>query len=371
MNVYLDNAATTPLSDGMKNYLISLLDDYGNPSSQYGIGRKNRTLIDEARRTVSKFVGLPECGRVIFTSGGSASNALAVNCCSPWEVAHSSTMHESMLLAAGEYPIECDQDGFIDLDSLEEIFRQEYSLKLICVEHANSECGTIQNIKKIAKIAHEHDVYIYVDCTGSIASIPINMKETGVDAIGFSAHKIGGLKGVGAFCVANGSEIGTDDYFFEPIVYGEQNYHMYGGTENVLGIGSLKYAIEHHKYNEKYERTLVNYIWEKVHKQFPDSYLIGPNCGSKLRLPNNLYMCIKGIYGEALVELLDQCGIQVSTGSACSTGHESQLLKTLKIPKVDRHSCIRVTLGGTEDISKIQYATEKMIECIRLLYETK
>lgn len=365
--VYLDNASTTPLSDSMKNYLISLLDIWGNPYSHHSIGEKAASIILDARKSVAKFINA-NIEDIYFSSSGSASNTLAIkgyyqkhNCC----ILYSPIAHKSILKCIqsykNSYPLKVDKQGFINLNDLKEWLDAKQTNPLVVIEYSNSEIGTIQHIKEIIDLVHFYNGIIYLDCTGSIPTIPVDVKRLDADMIGFSAHKLGGLKGCGVLYKKK-------DIILEPLIYGSQGGGIFAGTENVLGIASLGKVIEEYDYSSI---TSVNrdYVYNYIMKNIPDSYLIGAPIESGNRLPHNLYMCFKGVEGESLMILLDMNGIQVSTGSACTSGDlsPSTTLSAIGINKNDIHSCIRMSFSGRENKDDLNYVCRTLKECVEKL----
>lgn len=367
-HIFLDNAATTPLSDSVKEYLVSILDEYGNPSSLYSLGESAKQIISDARNSVSKFINAKPKD-IYFTSGGSASNTLAIkgyyqkhDCC----ILYSSIAHKSVLKCIEgykySYPLKVDNNGFIDITDLKEWLDARDIKPFVIIDYANSEIGTIQNVKKIIDLVHFYNGIVYLDCTGSISSIPVDVKKLDVDMIGFSAHKLGGLKGCGVLYKKSNIEL-------EPIIYGNQEQNLIGGTENVLGIASLGKAVENYDYSSITSENR-DYVWNYVTDNISDSYLIG---SAENRLPHNLYMCFKGIEGESLMILLDMNGIQVSTGSACNSGNMtvSSTLSAIGVNTSDIHSCIRMTFSGTETKSDLAYVCNTLKECVEKLRNLK
>ena len=359
--MYLDNAATTSLSQEVKDYIISILDDYGNPSSNYSLGDKTKQIIERARKNIAKFINTnPE--DIIFTSGGSASNSLAINgyykknnC----NILYQPTCHKSILKCVNHlkktYPLKVNLQGLIDIQDLKEWLntRENY---LVVIEYANSEIGTIQDVKRIIKLCHFYNAKVYVDCTGSISQIPIDVKQLDADMIGFSGHKIHALKGIGILYKKSNIQL-------EPLIYGTQNNGLFGGTENILGIASIGKAVENYDYSSITSKNR-DYVYNYILKNIPNSYLIGADL--EYRLPCNLYICFKGIQGESLMILLDIENIQVNTGSACSSGNPnaSQTLVEIGIHPEDIHSCIRITFNGNETKKELDFVNEKIKKCV-------
>ena len=364
MDVYLDNAATTMLSSTMKEYLISLLDIYGNPSSLHSVGEQSKQIISNTRLAVAKFINTIS-NNIYFTSGGSASNTLAIkgycsknNSC----VIYSPIAHKSILKCVdnlNSYPLKVDNNGLIDIEELEKLcLIHRHKQSLVVIDYANSEIGTIQNINDITEISHFYGCTVYLDCTGSIPTIPLDVNKLDVDMCGFSAHKLGGLKGCGVLYK-------KPDIELESLIYGSQEQGLIGGTENVLGIASLGKALEIYDYSSITSKNR-DYVYEYIIKNISDCYLIG---SLENRLPHNLYMCFKGIEGESLMMLLDMNGIQVSTGSACNSNSitPSSTLTAIGMDNDDIHSCIRMTFSGNESKEELDYVCGKLNDCVKQL----
>lgn len=364
MKVYLDNAATTPLSPSVKNYITSLLDSFYNPSSTYEAGKESKRIIEKARDNVAKFINA-DPDEIIFTSGGSASNTLAIkgydkanNC----TVLYSAIAHKSILKCVEDVcftqKIYVDGDGKINLFILEDILEHCDPKPFVVIDYANSEIGTIQNVKKIIKLTHSFNGIVYLDCTGSISSIPVDVKELDVDMIGFSGHKIHALKGCGVLYKKKDIEL-------SPLIYGSQEHGLFGGTENVLGIAAIGKAVENYKY-ENNSFNSRDYVWNYIKDNIQDIYIVG---SEKDRLKHNLFMCVKGIDGEQLMTLLDAKGIQVSVGSACNSGNKepSNTLKEIHLNNEDLNSCIRMTFSGSETIDELNYVCDEFKKCVDTL----
>lgn len=365
--IYLDSAATTPLTPKVKKYIIELLDQFYNPSSLYQDGVNVRQIIDESRRSVAKFINA-DAEDIYFTSGGSASNTLAVrgfisqNDCT---VFYSPIAHKSILKCVesyyGTFPLRVNKEGFIDLHDLETQLMFCADQPLVVVDCANSEIGTVQDIEQIIKLTHSYDGIVYLDCTGSIPTIPIDAKKLDVDIIGFSAHKLGGLKGCGVLYKKK-------DIILEPLVYGSQEKGFFGGTENVLGVASIGKAVEDYDYSF-ISSSNRDYVYNYIVQNVQNSYIVGAPIESGKRLPYNLYMCFKGLEGESLMILLDMNGIQVSTGSACNSNSltPSTTLSAIGMDEKDINSCIRMTFSCDETIEELNYVNETIKQCVKNL----
>ena len=368
--IYLDNAATTPLTPQVKQYIIELLDQYANPSSLYQSGVDARQVIEQARNNVAEFIN-GKSENIIFTSSGSAANTMVIKglttdnpLLNEYTVFYSPTAHKSMIKACQScvtnIPLKVNKYGEIDLEYLDNILREYSTHKpLVCIESSNSEIGTMNYIFTIAKIVHKYNGLILVDVTGHIPSYHVNMKIwEDIDFVTFSGHKLHSLKGVGVVYKNCNVEL-------KPIIYGSQEQGLFAGTENVLGIASLGKAVENYDYSSISSNNR-DYVYDYIINEIPDSYLVG--APFEHRLPHNLYICFKGIQGESLMILLDMNGIQVSTGSACTSNdlQPSSTLTAIGMDKEDINSCIRMTFWN-ETKEELDYLCTKLKECVERL----
>lgn len=366
--MFLDYSSTTPLSSEVKAYVISLLDIWGNPSSVHSMGTQPRQIITEARQSVAEFINASP-DTIYFTGGGAASNTLAVrgyyakhNC----SVLYSPIAHKSILECVkhckNSRPLKVDREGFLNTEHLAELLDTCPDRPFAVIDYCNSELGTIQkDIKKITELVHAHNGVVYLDCTGGISQIPLDVESLDIDMAGLSAHKLGGLKGCGGFYKK--SEIKL-----VPLVYGSQEQGLVGGTENLLGIASLGRAVKLHDYSSVTSHNR-DYVWNYIRSNIRDAYLVGASIKSGFRLPYNLYVCFKGIEGESLMILLDMNQIQVSTGSACNSRSllSSAALSAIGTDPEDVHSCIRLSFCGRETKEELDEVCEKLRECVSTL----
>lgn len=366
-SIYLDHSATTPLSPQTKQYIIELLDQFYNPSSLYQDGVNTKQIIEQSRKTVANFINA-DAENIFFTCSGSSANTLGIkgyiqkhDCC----ILYSPIAHKSILKCVescntSKYPLKVDSKGFIDVNHLEELLDGIYYKPFVVVDYANSEIATIQDVKKITETTHKFGGIVMLDCTGSIPTIPLDVKELDVDIATFSGHKLNALKGCGVLYKKSNIKL-------EPLVYGSQENGLVGGTENVLAIATLGKAIEQHDYSSITSEGR-DYVYNYIVNNIPDSYLVGSDIGEN-RLPHNLYMCFKGVEGESLMILLDMNGIQVSTGSACNNYQNvpSATLTAIGMSEEDIHSCIRLTFSGNEHFNELNFVCEKLKECVERL----
>ena len=372
MNIYLDNAATTKLSDDHINYLSKVMKDcYGNPNSHHSVGDKARVLVEKTRNLVADFIGA-DSEEIIFTPSGSAANNLGIlgyinN--HPSDVIYtlfSPIAHKSIIKCCENIkfsiPLFVDANGMITLESLELIIKIANKIGHKCfvvIDYANSEIGTIQDVKKIIDIAHKYGCLVYLDCTASLPSIKMDVKELDVDMIGFSGHKLGALKGIGV--LYKKKEIGLS-----PLIYGAQEFGLVGGTLNVLAIASLGYALTNYNYPVHQSSSKRDYLLHNITKTIDRCMLVG---SIDDRLSNNLNMMFKGIESSRLIQMLDNCGIQVSSGSACNSGTPlpSYVLKAIGLSDDDARCCIRISLSGEETYEELDYVVNMLKSCIDVI----
>lgn len=368
---YLDNAATTPLTDNVKNRIIEVLDDFGNPSSVSELGRKTKNIIEDTRSTVRKFINAPANSNIIFTSSGSSANSLAIKGLvgnfddNNYVILYSPTAHKSMLKCCKDcnysHVLKVDKYGHIDLDYLEEkLISYRYIDIILCIEAANSEIGTIQKLDKIVNLAHKYHCIVVVDFTGYIPYRKVDVLNMDIDIATFSGHKLHALKGVGVLYK-------LEDINLHPLVYGSQEGGLFAGTENVVGITSLGEALSTYVYDYKSTHQR-DYLWNLIKEGIKDCYLVGADKIGE-RLPCNLFICFKGIDGSNLASLLELEGIYVSTGSACNNyvPDPSSTLVAIGMDENDYHSCIRISFEGTETDEDLNYIYKKIYDCVNFL----
>ena len=371
MSCYLDNAATTPLSSEMKMYLTSTLDVFGNPSSAHSMGVKSKKLIEEVREKVSGFVGSDHSENIYFTSSGSASNTLGIQgyvLANKCNILYLPTVHKSILKTIDNLAefyevnvskLKVDNCGNIDIDYLEQVLANNNDSTLVAIEYANSEMGTIQNIKTISSIVHKNNGKLFVDCTGSISTIPLDVAFLNIDIATFSAHKIGALKGTSVLYKKTGIAM-------SPIVFGSQEQGLFAGTENVLGIASLGKAIDLMSYNKTSHNR--DFVWSNI-KEIDGVSLVGAPLDMN-RLKNNLYVCIKDVRGSDIASLIDDVyKIQISTSSACNNGSSTPSSATLAIglSEDDANSCVRISFSGNETEDELKEFCKNFSTCIKML----
>ncbi|MCZ3365088.1 cysteine desulfurase NifS [Methanobacterium veterum] len=377
--IYMDHSATSPVDpevfEAMKPYFV---DNFGNASTLYSLGRDARKAMEAAREQVASLIGAkPE--EVIFTSGGTESDNIAIK----GTVYRLKNKGNHIITSAIEHPavretckylekngfevtyLPVYEEGIVRVSDLEDAITDKTIL--ITIMHANNEIGTIQPIAEIGKIARENKIYFHTDAVQTIGKIPVNVEEMNVDMLSLSAHKVYGPKGIGALYVKKGVRL-------EPIIHG--GGHEKGlrpGTENVSGIVGLGKACELAEKNlledAKYITNLRDKLIDGILNSIEQSYLDGHRTK---RLPNNVNLRFTGIEGESLVLHLDSKGVAASTGSACSSKslEPSHVLIALGLEHVEAHGSLRLTLGKENTEEEVDYvitAVKEVVETLRKL----
>ena len=372
--LYFDNAATTHLKkevlDEMMPYLIN---QYGNPSSAYGIGRSNKKAIEEARGKVASLIGA-DSKEIIFTSSGSESDNTALkgfayanrkngNHIITSKIEHPAILESCKTLEKQGFRItylNVDKDGIVDLNELRKSINKQTIL--ITIMFANNEIGTIEPIEEIAKIAKANDIVLHSDCVQAVGNVSIDVNKMKIDMLSLSGHKFYGPKGIGALYVRNG--VALDRY----IDGGHQEKNKRAGTENVPAIVGLGKAAElaRDNLNEHilYLQELRDYYIEQIKENIPDSKLNG---SVDYRLPGNANFSFKNVDGTALLYDLDTKGICVSTGSACSSGETgpSHVLSSIGLDKEWINGSIRTTFGELNTKEEIDFLVKSIKESIK------
>ncbi|AZO96712.1 cysteine desulfurase NifS [Halocella sp. SP3-1] len=368
--IYLDNAATTPVAEevfeAMKPYFTN---SYGNPSSVYTTAQDAAMAVGEARERVARLLGASSDREIIFTSGGTEADNLAIKGTAmalkskgkhiiTSKIEHHAVLHacqylEKYLGFEVTY-LDVDKKGFVDPIDVKEAIRDDTILVTIMM--ANNEIGTIEPIKEIAKITQEKDVCFHTDAVQAVGQIPIDVNDLQVDLLSLSAHKINGPKGVGALYVRKGSKLTPQ------MSGGAQEWKRRGGTENVPGIVGLgkaaELALENMDNKNKRIKKLRDRLISGINKEIDDVILNGPE-GEK-RLPNNVHFCFKYIEGESILLNLDMLGIAASSGSACTSGSldPSHVLLAIGHPHEIAHGSLRLTLGINNTEEDVTYLLE-------------
>ena len=349
--VYMDHNATTAVRPEARDAVALALALTGNPSSVHGSGRTARRLVEDARDAVAALVGA-EPAWVVFTSGGTEANNLALRVLPKRApILCSAVEHASVLsVMDGIVEIPVDGDGVVDLGALEALLAGEDTPALVSVMLANNETGVLQPVADVAALAHEHGALVHCDAVQAAGKMAIDFRTLGCDLMSLSAHKIGGPSGVGALVVTSGVE---GDLALIPMLRGGgQERGRRAGTENVPGIAGFGAAARAARegltdfarlgrWRERIENRL---------RQHADSRVYGFGAP---RLANTSCLTMPGVEAETQVIQLDLAGVAVSAGAACSSGkvEPSRVLAAMGVDANEAATAIRVSLGWstTED----------------------
>lgn len=366
--VYLDHSATTPVRPEVAELMMTYLTThYGNPSSIHSFGREAKKALETAREQVASLIGADNPSEIIFTSGGTEADNLAI-----LGVAYAyakkgkhlitSTIEHHAVLDTFKYLekqgfkvtyVPVDSEGLVNPQDVEEAITDETTL--ISIMHVNNEVGTIQPIEEIGKIARSRGIIFHSDGVQSAGKIPVDVNKLNVDLFTVSSHKIYGPKGVGCLYVRKGVRI-------EPQLHGGgQERKRRPGTENlpgIVGFGKAAELIAQELEQEMVRQTelrdmLIDGILEKI----PHVKINGHR---EKRIPGNVNVSIQYVEGESLLLSLDMKGICASSGSACTSGSldPSHVLLAMGIPHEIAHSSLRMTLGRDNTKEDIQYVLE-------------
>ncbi len=374
--VYVDNAATTAMSDvaveAMKPYLQGI---YGNPSSLHSVGQRAKEELEKARQTVADCLGASP-REIYFTSGGSEADNQAIRSAAYNGAAkgkkhiistnfeHHAVLHTLKKLEGEGFEVTylpVDKNGLITAEQVEEAIRPDTAL--VTTMYANNEVGSILPIKEIGAVCRSHKVTFHTDAVQAVGHIPVNVEGDNIDMLSLSAHKFHGPKGVGVLYCRRNIPLRT---FIEG---GAQERGKRAGTENLAGICSmaaaLKDAIDHLAENMAKEEEMRDILIEGL-SAIPHSKLNGDRFK---RLPGNVNMCFEGIEGESLLLLLDAKGICASSGSACTSGSldPSHVLLALGLPHEVAHGSLRLSLCPENTVEEMHYIVQEVPKVVEYL----
>jgi cysteine desulfurase len=361
--IYLDNNATTRVAPEVIEAMLPFLSErYGNPSSMHYFGGSLMKDIDSARAKVAALIGA-SAGEIVFTSGGSESDNLAIR--GTLDALEGEKRH--LITTRVEHPavrevfhdlhkkgyrvteLGVDSAGAINLEQLDQAITTETAL--VSVMWANNETGVVFPIEKIAEIVKAHGVVLHTDAVQAVGKIPIDMSRIDVDLLSLSGHKLHGPKGIGALYVRKGTKL-------VPLIRGgHQEKGKRAGTENVAGIVGLGVSCELARRFMSEENIRIQALRDKLETgllaRCKDVRLNGKN-----RLPNTLNISFEYVEGEAILLLLDALGISASSGSACASGslEPSHVMRAMGVPFTAAHGSIRFSLS--------RYSTEEEIDFV-------
>lgn len=377
--VYADNAATTPVTPAVLEAMTPwLMENYGNPSSIYSIGRAARTAVEKARRQVAAALNA-EQGEIYFTSCGTeADNWALKGSMRRWAAKgkkhlitaafeHHAILHSAKALEKEGFEVTylpVTPEGLVDPAELEKAIREDTALVSIML--ANNEIGTVQPIAELAAIAHAHGAWFHTDAVQAVGHIPVDVKALGVDMLSLSGHKFHAPKGVGALYVKKGI---LPNIFMDG---GAQEKGRRAGTENLASIVGLGEAITVATASLEENMARITAMRDRLIDsllQLPKTRLNGSR---EHRLPGNLNISFEGIEGESLLLRLDMAGICASSGSACTSGSldPSHVLMAIGLKHEVAHGSLRLSLSELtteEDIDYIIAQVPPIVEGLRAM----
>lgn len=375
--VYLDNAATTKMSDKViKEMTKSFSENYGNPSSVHSLGQRSKSAVERARHIVAQNLKI-ETTEIVFTSGGAEGNNLAIrgflkaNNDKGKHIITSKIEHSTILKTFEQLEnegyevsyISVDENGVVDIEELKQELREDTAL--VSIMFVNNETGVIQPIKEIGEILAERNIFFHTDAVQAIGKLKILPKDLKINALTATAHKFYGPKGAGFVFI-------DKKYSLEKEIWGgSQERNRRAGTENVHGILGLGVALEEVYENleemlekeEKLQTYLENKLKTEIAKLGKKIKINGEKA-DKIKTTTNVY--IEGVDIQMLLVALDLRGICISGGSACMSGslENSHVLKAMGLNDEELKGSFRISIGKDTTIEEIDYFVENLIEVI-------
>jgi len=377
MRVYFDHNATTPVDVSAADTMIRVLrDEYGNASSVHRLGQQAKSIMDEARSAVSTLIGA-EPSELVFTSGGTESDNFALRgaaeALEPTGRKHliaTSIEHEAVLVTLKALArrgwrttlLPVGESGIVSPDALKDALTDDTAI--VSVMHANNELGTIQPVAELAAIARTKGALVHTDAVQSVAKIPVNVRELGVDLLSLSAHKFNGPKGAGALWIKRGTRIA-------PILTGGKHERTRrAGTENVPAIAGMGVAAERGRSKLEPDAARLAALRDRLEREIlsriPGTMVNGAR---EPRVPNTTNISFERVEAESLLIALDLEGIAVSTGAACSSGtlEPSHVLRAMGLPTHRAQNSIRFSLGAGNTDAEIDFLLEKLPKAVEKL----
>ncbi len=376
MRIYLDNAATTPISEEVIEAMGYVMKEtFGNPSSIHREGRTARSLIEKARKTVANCINA-SIGEVFFTSGGTESNNMALKCAvrdlGVQRIITSKTEHHCVLHTAENLVkshgviiefAQVDGEGTIDYEHLETLLQEKGQKTMVSLMHANNEIGTVLDMERVSQLCQKYDTLFHSDTVQTMGHFPIDIEKTKINFLAGAAHKFHGPKGVGFIYI-------NSDSMIQPYIDGgAQERNMRGGTENIYGIVGLAKALELAVLNmeerQSHIESIRQYLKIKLIETFEDIRFNGNQDN------NYLYTVLSTSFppspkSDLLLLNLDVSGISASGGSACSSGaeHGSHVLESIQSPA--GRKTIRFSFSHYNTEAEIDFLIEKLKSVVAL-----
>ncbi|MFC1866971.1 cysteine desulfurase family protein [Thermodesulfobacteriota bacterium] len=366
--IYLDHNATTPIDTiATENMIRYMRDEFGNPSSAYPLGARAKKAVDRARQEVASLLGC-KINEVIFTSGGSESNNMALKGLVDFKnpekrhIITSAVEHPAILnpaLYLMELGVEVtilpvDRYGRVDPDDVKKAVRPNTSL--ISIMLANNETGTLLPVKEISKTAKEYGIPFHTDAAQAVGKIPVDVNELGVDLLSVAGHKLYGPKGVGALFI-------RDDLSVNSLIHGAgQEMGKRAGTESVILAVGLGSACEVARQGLEHDITKIRALRDRMQVILFDGIKdLVLNGHPNERLPNTLSISVPGIEGKKILESLPD--LAASTGAAC---HDravklSHVLAAMSVPPMVGMGTLRLSMGKSNNVDQIEKAAKRII----------
>lgn len=376
MFVYADNAATTPMCEKAIEVMSDCLkNNYGNPSSLYSLGQRAKETLENARCDIAECIGASP-KEIYFTSGGSEADNQAIVTAAylgakkgkkhiiSTKFEHHAVLHTLEALQKQGFEItllDVHENGVVTPEQVESALREDTAL--VTVMYANNEIGTVQPISEIGAVCREHGVLFHTDAVQAVGHIKVDVVKDNIDMLSVSAHKFHGPKGIGILYAKRGIAL-------QNIIYGgAQERGKRAGTENTAAAAAmaeaLKIACGNLEKNSEYISGLRDRLIEGLSK-IPHSKLNGDR---DKRLPGTVNFCFEGIEGESLLLMLDDKGIQASSGSACTSGSldPSHVLLALGLPHEVAHGSLRLSISEYNTLEEIEYIIEEVPKVVDFL----
>lgn len=375
--VYMDHAAGKPVDPRVVEAMLPHMKTfYGNPSSLHQFGQEARKALEDARTKIAELINAERKESIIFTSGATESNSMAIKgvanrnkdrgtCIITSSIEHMSVVNTCKFLTTKGFEavfLPVDNYGFVKLESLEKELTDK--TVLVSIVYANGEIGTIQPMKEISKIVHSKNAYLHVDATAACGQVPINVKEEGIDLLTVSSNNMYGPKGIGALYIKEGIRI-------EPLLHGGgQERGLRSGTENLPSIVGFGRAAEIAKKEMQSESgklvRLRDRLIDGLLRPIPFSFLNGH---PTKRLPDNVSVRYSFIEGESMLLSLDMMGVAASSGSACTakTLEPSHVLLAIGLKHEEAHGSLMFTLGRQNTEEEVDYVVSLMPSIVKRL----
>ena len=380
--IYLDNAATTKIDPRVLDEMMPYLkDEYGNPGGVYSLGRRAQCAVETARNHVASLIGA-EPDQIIFTSGGSEANNLAVKSflgvIDDEEIITDEAEHDSLLNAVDDVDIwhkakyvPVGLNGSIEFSAFcDRITENTKYASIMCM---NNETGAVNPIEDIGRVCAENGILFHTDCVQAAGSVELDVKKFNCDFMSISSHKIHGPKGVGALFVRN-------KLLCNPLINGgsAQEFGLRGGTENVAGIVGFGKACEILRNNfaeysaytsslkQMFYKTLVSELSLQRHGFADIIHVNGPDVNS---VGKTINLRFDGVDGQTLLLMLDAEGICVSAGSACTSreNNPSHVLVAMGIPDDDARNSVRISFSRMNTKEEVRFAAKAIAACVNVL----